>query len=87
MRYISHLCYIAYAIHIAYPFKFNRAWLCDPEFKLVVEHYWTTLNDLVSSTAMDTFLLKLAKVKQFVMKWTNQEKNDNSRELSLVESN
>ena len=35
---------------------------------------------------MDTFLLKLAKVKQFVMKWTNQEKNDNSRELSLVES-
>ena len=36
---------------------------------------------------MDTFLLKLAKVKQFVMKWTNQEKNDNSRELSLVDNN
>lgn len=69
-----------------YPFKFNRIWLSDPEFKQAVELYWTKLNEIVSYSIMDTFLLKLSMVKRFVMKWNNKKKKEHSYELSCVDS-
>jgi len=69
---------------IHYPFKFNKIWLTDNDFKQAVEDYWhdMALADLPSD--MDSFVHKLSRLKRFVVKWINLKKAERSKELTMV---
>jgi len=71
---------------VQYPFKFNKVWLSDCEFKLAVENYWNDLGYVKEGSDRDTFLHKLSLVKRFVVNWMKKKKVEQTLELLNVES-
>ena len=71
---------------VHYPFKFNKIWIRDGDFKKAVEHYWIRLTPVKTNTNMGTFLHKLTLLKKFVVNWVRKKVKEQSLELSLVEN-
>ena len=72
-------------LKINLPFKFNRVWLEEEEFRAFIRATWVDMNHLECEPDCRRFMMKLRFLKRLVIKWERQRKAKNRLELYEVE--
>jgi hypothetical protein len=57
-----------------YPFKFNHAWLLEPDFILMVRKTWNAMVSWQDTSAMNFLVVKLKKLKEVVVLWKKEKR-------------
>jgi hypothetical protein len=56
------------------PFKFNHAWLLEPDFNFLVRSKWRDMEDWQEPSTMNTLVAKLKGLKEVVIKWKKEKR-------------
>jgi hypothetical protein len=69
--YHNHVClqFEEQKDSLHFPFKFNDAWLKEPDFNLMVRSSWLSMYSWEYSSPMNMIVMKLKKLKEVVASW------------------
>jgi hypothetical protein len=67
------------------PFKFNRAWLTEPDFILLVRSSWRSMAHWRDPSTMKLLVTKLKKLKTDVILWKKEKNKTIQEELGRIE--